>query len=240
MTDAYRVPDDPVWPSPPGPVGRHALRLDEPAHNAAAESTLADVRAAWWLTLALLVVGAAAGLAWSAWSGPQQKAFIGDGRVIARGRLYPLGETEKMVAADGRYAAIVAAVGLLAALVAWTSRAANRGPLVVLALLIGGLGGSALTWLTGYLTGGGSYAGKPGTTIDRLPLTLHMPGLLLVEPAVALLLYGLMVAFAARDDLGRADPVRDRLSVRSGQHAQHGWRDGDAPRPPQQGGFAPQ
>jgi hypothetical protein len=240
MTDPYRVPDEPAWPPPPGPIGRHALPLDQPPADGPAESTGTDLRVAAWFTLALLVVGAAVGVAWSAWSGPQQKAFIGDGQVIARGRLYPLGENETMVAADGRYAAIVAGVGLIAALVAWINRAANRGPLLVLALLLGGLGGATLTWFSGYLTGGGSYDGKPGTTIDRLPLTLHMPGLLLVEPAVALLLYGLMVAFAARDDLGRADPVRDRVSVGTGQHAQYGGRHGDAPGVPQQGGFPPQ
>jgi hypothetical protein len=188
----------------------------------------------------LLVVGAAVGVLWSVWSGPQQRAFVGDGQVIARGKLYPFDEVETMAAADGRYAAIVAGVGLVAALVAWIYRAANRGPLVVLALLIGGLGGAALTWFTGYLSGGGTYSGKPGTTIDHLPLTLHMRGLLLIEPAVALLLYGLLVAFAAHDDLGRTDPVRDRLSVRAGEHAEYRGGHRDGPGAPQEGGFPSQ
>lgn len=239
MTDAYRAPGDPAWEQS-GRFGQPALRLDAPPPTAAADTTLADVRVAAWFTLALLLVGAAVGVVWSTWSGPQQRAFVGDGQVIARGRIYPFDEVETMAAADGRYAAIVAALGLVAALVAWTYRAANRGPLVVSALLVGGLGGAALTWFTGYLTGGGTYDGKPGTTIDHLPLTLHMPGLVLVEPAVALLLYGLMVAFAARDDLGRADPVRHRVSVRARQHAEYRGGHRDGPGAPQQGGLPPQ
>jgi hypothetical protein len=239
MTDAYRVPDEPAGESPWG-FGQGAVGLDERRPTAAADATLADLRVASWMTLALLVVGAAVGPAWAAWSGPQQRAFVGDGQVIARGKLYPFDEVETMAAADGRYAVIVAAVGLVAALVAWIYRAGNRGPLAVMALLLGGLGGAALTWFTGYLTGGGSYDGQPGTTIKHLPLTLHMPGLLLVEPALGLLLYGLLVAFAARDDLGRPDPVRYRVSVRAGQHAEHRGGHRDGPGAPQQGGFPSQ
>ena len=67
-----------------------------------------------------------------------------------------------------------------------------------------------------------------------------MHGLVFVEPALATLLYGLFVAFAARDDLNRPDPVRERVSVGAGHEAEHGWGDRDGAGPAQQGDFAPQ
>lgn len=196
------------------------------------ERTRADLRVAGVLVGALVVIGALLGLVWSAWSGAQQSAYV-----IAPGELYPYQEVETMAAADGRYLVIVASVGVVAALVAWFAAKGHRGPLVVSALVVGGLAGAALTWWVGYLSGGGTYHGAPGSTIVRLPLTLHMPGLLLVQPAIATLLYGLFVAFAARDDLGRPDPVHDRLSVRAGSEPQHGGGDGDRPGPLEQREF---
>lgn len=211
------------------------LTAEAPRPATAGPHTHADLRVAGIVVLALAALGALLGVVWSAWSGPQQRAYV-----IAPGKLYPFDEVETRVAADGRYLVLVAAAGLVAALVAWFVRAANRGPLLVLALAAGGLAGAALTWWVGYLTGGGTYDGKPGTTIPQLPLTLHMTGFVAVEPAVAALVYGLFVAFSARDDLGRPDPVRQRVSVRRGGDPENGWRDGDAARPLQQGDLPPQ
>lgn len=195
----------------------------------------ADLRIAGIILLTLSVLGAVLGLVWKAWSGPQQRAFV-----IAPGKLYPFDEVETMAAADGRYLVIVAATGLLAALLVWAVRPRNRGPLVQLALCVGGFVGAVLTAWTGHLVDGGTVHGKPGTTIAHLPLSLHMRGLALVEPAVAALVYGLFVAFAARDDLGRADPVRERVSVRAGDDAQDGGGYGDAPRALQESDLPPQ
>jgi hypothetical protein len=205
MTQSRR-PDEglPVWQAPEltdVPVESGRRRARRPA-----EETLADARAAMYVVLILAVVGAALGPVWSWWSGPQQRAFV-----IAPGKLFPFDEVETMAAADGRFLVIVASVGLLAGLATWLLRPSHRGPLVLMALAVGGLGGAVLTWWTGYLTGGGTRHGEAGTTIAQLPLSLHMPGLLFVEPALAILVYGLFVAFAARDDLGRPDPVRQRV-----------------------------
>jgi hypothetical protein len=61
----------------------------------------------------------------------------------------------------------------------------------------------------------------------HLDLSLHMTGLLYLEPVIALLLYGLLVSFASSDDLGRPDPARARWSVprRPEQHDAGGYRD---------------
>ena len=68
-----------------------------------------------------------------------------------------------------------------------------------------------------------------------------MPGLVFVEPAIAALVYGMLVAFAADDDLGRPDPVRDALfSVGAGDHPEYGWGDRDAAGALQEGNLPPQ
>ncbi|HKC29502.1 MAG TPA: hypothetical protein VKB75_15920 [Jatrophihabitans sp.] len=194
----------------------------EPMTTGVAAETRADLRIALQVVLVLAALGAALGLVWAWWAGPQQRAYV-----LAPGQLYPFDETERMAAADGRYLVIVAAVGLVASVALWWWRAANRGALLLVALIVGGLAGAALTAWIGYLSGGGTYSGKRGTTIAHLPLSLHMRGLLFIEPALATMVYGLLAAFAARDDLDRADPVRDRLSVRAGRQPQDGWRDRD-------------
>jgi hypothetical protein len=197
--------------------------------------TRADLRAAAFVVVALAVVGALLGLAWSGWSGPQQRAFV-----IAPGKLYPFDEVETMAAADGRYLVLTGIVGLAAGLLAWFRLREHRGPIIALALVIGALAGAALTWWVGHLTDGGTYSGRKGSTIAHLPLTLHMHGLLLLEAALAALVYGLFSAFAVRDDLGRDDPVRTRASVQRREQAQRGGGDGDAPGASQQGDLPPQ
>ncbi|SHG63025.1 Protein of unknown function [Jatrophihabitans endophyticus] len=179
----------------PGGAGRPDA---DPRRDAAA-----DLRVAAVIVLALAVVGALLGLVWAAWSPPGPIALV------RSAGLQP-DETEAFVAGDGRYLVLSAVAGLLAGLLAWT-RSRQRGPIVLLALAVGGLAGSLLLWAVGRLTGGGSTDGKVNTIVARLPLTLHAHGLLFLQAGVAVLVYGLLVAFAARDDLGRPDPLRDRL-----------------------------
>jgi hypothetical protein len=212
-----------------------------------APSNSTDLRIAAWVVAALAGIGAVLGVLWSAWSGPQQRAYV-----VEPGRLYPFDEVETMAAADGRYLILVGLAGLLAGAGIWYWRAANRGPLVALALGLGGLAGAALTWLVGYLTGGGTYDGRKGTIIAHLPLSLRMHGLLFAEPVAAVLVYGLFAAFAVRDDLGRDDPVRERAlasvrarsvqaqSVEAGEHPQYGGGYGDAAGAAQQGDLSAQ
>lgn len=223
MTDPPELPPGPAWAPP---VGNPYLDDQPDALEHRERSVVADLRVAGGVLVGLAALGALLGVIWAWWSGPQQRAYV-----IAPGKLYPFDEAETMGAADGRYLVLVAATGLVAALLLWTWRRQNRGPLVVLALGIGGVAGAALTAWVGHLTGGGTFDGRAGTTIAHLPLSLHMRGLLFAEPALAALVYGLVVAFTARDDLGRPDPVRDAASVRAGDHPQYrgGYRDAAGP-----------
>jgi hypothetical protein len=184
----------------------------------------AGVRLAVGLVVVLVVVGAVLGLVWQAWSPPGPLAAVQAGGIQAD-------ETEAWAAGDGRFAIIALAVGLLAGLLVWFVRGL-RGPLGVLALMTGGLAGAAVTNAIGHVVRGPgttySCGSDTGRCIEHLPLTVHMPALYLLEPLAAVLVYGLLVAFAARDDLGRADGWRRPASVPAGRDPQDGWgyRDG--------------
>lgn len=152
-----------------------------------------------YLVLALAILGALLGVLWQWWSPPG-----GLGYVVAPHAIQP-DETETFIAEDGRFAVIGISAGLVAGLGTWFFRSV-RGPVMALALCLGGLLGSVLTGTVGHLLDGGHGNGKTNTLLPQLPLAVHMRGLWLLESAVALLVYGVCVSFAAEDDLGRPDP----------------------------------
>jgi hypothetical protein len=175
--------------------------------------------------------GALLGLIWQWWSPPGPAGYIiGPGQIQAD-------ETEAFVAGDGRYGLIVLVCGIAAGLFVWFGRATTRGTGAVVALAVGGLGGAWLTEVVGRLTGGGTDSGRANTVVAHLPLSVHMSGLLFVEAAAAVLVYGLCVSFAVADDLGLPDPQREaaRGSVGRQVQLQHAGGDGDRPGGPQQG-----
>ena len=113
-------------------------------------------------------------------------------------------ETEAFIGTDGWFALLTAIAGLIAALVVWTRRS-WRGPAAVVALALGGVVGALVTALVGHLTGGGAVEPARLAPCITLPVSLHATGLLFLESAVAVLVYGLLVAFTTRDDLGRTE-----------------------------------
>jgi hypothetical protein len=190
-----------------------------------------DVRGAVIIVAAMAVVGVLLGLVWLWWSPGRPIGFV-----IAPHAVQP-DETEAFVASDGRFAVLTVVIGLVAGTVVWFVRSL-RGPFAAGALAVGGLAGAWLTERVGNLFGGGHASGPNQTVIDRLPLSVHMSGLRVLEAAVAILAYGLFVSFAASDDLGRADSG-DADSVVLGGHAEHGWSHSDAPGALHQSDLAP-
>jgi hypothetical protein len=196
-----------------------------------------QIRAALAVVALLAVVGCALGPIWSWWSPPGPLGEQIPSGVIAD-------ETEAFIAADGRFALLTAAVGLVAALACWALRSV-RGPWIAAALAVGGVIGAVLTDVIGHLVRGGGQPIPVTRTIARinhLPLQVHATGLLLVEAALAALVYALFVAFTAHDDLGRGDPIRvaARRSAEAGGQPDGGGGDGDAAGAPQQREFPAQ
>lgn len=194
-----------------------------------------DLRVGLVLVAILVIAGVAAGAVWAAWSPPGSRALV-----LPNGAILP-DETEAFVAGDGRFAILVLAIGIAAGLLAWFFTPV-RGVVPMLALSLGGLLGAVLTWGVGYALGGGSDSARPGTLINQLRLTLHMHGLVFLEAAAASLVYGLCVAFAAADDLGRPDQAPEPPSFSVGPHVelQDAGGHGDGAGAAQEGGLAPQ
>lgn len=190
-----------------------------------------DLRAGAYVVLALAALGALLGVVWRSWSPPG-----GLGYVVAPHAIQP-DETEAFIAGDGRFAVICAATGLLAGLVTWFITS-TRGPVTALALGLGGLLGSSLTGVVGHLLAGGTGNGKTNTLLHQLPLSVHMRGLLLLEAAVAVLVYAVCASFAAADDLGRPEP--DAPSVGVGDEVQGAGGHRDTPGALQQPYLPPQ
>lgn len=175
-----------------------------PAHPPALDTRAdraAQLRAAGFVAGALVVVGVVVGVVWSLWSPP------GPAGLVLSAGVQP-DETEAWAAGDGRFAALVAAVGLVAGVAAWRLDRV-RGPLMALALAVGGVGGALLADRVGSLVRGDGrmYSCGDGASrcVDHLPLHVQMHALWLVEAVLALLVYSLFTAFAVADDLGRPD-----------------------------------
>jgi hypothetical protein len=157
-----------------------------------------DVYVGAWIVATLAVAAIPLGFVWQAVS-PRSA-----GLVLQSGAIVP-DETEAFIGTDGWFALLTGLVGLVAAVVVW-SRRSWRGPAAIVALALGGVVGAMVTALVGHLAGGGKSTGKADALIT-LPVSLHATGLLCLEAAVAVLLYGLLVAFTTRDDLGRPAPA---------------------------------
>ena len=170
-------------------IGMPTARLD-----GVRRSWARDLRVSIGVIVALVAAGIPAGMIWWAWS-PRTVGYV-----FAPHAVIP-DDSEALIASDGRFLVITAAVGLLAAVLVW-SRRSWRGPLVAAGLGVGALAGALVTDLIGRLAGGGHTDG-PLHTLIKLPVAVRAEGLLLVQPLVALLVYGLAVSFASHDDLGR-------------------------------------
>lgn len=234
-------------------------RRDQPTGAEPSAQALSDLRVAGVVAAVLIAVDALLGLVWAWWSPPRFAAVIyPHGALLPNTDSYNGTREESWIAGDGRFLVIAVAVGLLAALGVWWLRRGNRGPTVAVGLAVGSVLGALAMDFTGYLAGGGDGDGRYKVTLTdgsvlpytkQLPLAVHATGLLVVQAAVALLVYAVLAAFCARDDLGRPDPVRGRFaaqppasttSVDAGDHPQGGRGYGDAAGVLQQGDLPPQ
>lgn len=175
--------------------------------------TRPEWRAAVVVVLGLVAFGALAGVGWWQWSPARGVALA-----LGPHSLIP-DETENFMAADGRYAVITGGIGLVAALAAWRWHRV-RGPAVAAALAVGSTLGALVTALSGWALGGGVSGATLPTADARIIVTPRLEvrahGLLLVEPLTALLAYGVLVLWAARDDLGRRSSAAQQIQARGG------------------------
>src|SRR5437899_2018360 len=112
---------------PPADVG--SWQAPEPAPREP-WFTLRDLRVASVVVAVLTVAGVGLGALWLWWAPARPAAYV-----IGPGLIEPDG-TESFVAADGRYAVLVAGIGVIAGIVAYCLRP-TRGPAMVAGLFVG-------------------------------------------------------------------------------------------------------
>lgn len=157
-----------------------------------------DVRAAAYVVALLAVVGAVLGAVWELWS--RHSSQLGSRGFVTASGVIP-DEKEGFIAGDARFVILTGAVGLIAGLIAWRWRE-RRGPLMPVALAVGGLLGAALTAVVGHALAAGRTGG-PANSVIVIKLSLHAYGLGMIEAVLALLVYLVGVLVIKPDDLGR-------------------------------------
>jgi hypothetical protein len=159
--------------------------------------------------LAITVLGVPVGLLWAAVA-PRTAYQVAGGRTLLADP-----ETQTLIAADGWFAVLTAAAGLLCGLAAYVlaGRVGELGPLAGIA--VGGAAAAVVAWWLGHVSGLGAYhhalrASADGTLV-RAPLTLHALGVVLAWPLTAVVVFGLLEAL----DVARRES-RTRLAGDSG------------------------
>ncbi|MFF0743423.1 ABC transporter permease [Streptomyces sp. NPDC004111] len=157
-----------------------------------------EIRRAVVVMVVMAVAGLLLGLLW-AWLAPKVPLVSTDKAVFLKDT-----EGEEAAGADGTFALLSMAFGLVSAVVVfWLYR--RGGIPLVIALLVGGLMGAWLGWLTGEWFGPASdvvaRAKEVGVGVAfDAPLKLGAKGVLLVWPFVGVLVHlGLTAAWGVRD-----------------------------------------
>lgn len=200
-------------------------------------TSAAELRQGALVVVALAVLGVLAGVVWKVWTVKTHGYYIGSNIIIPD-------ETEGWIGADAHFAIITGITGLIAGPVVWRMRRA-RGATMAVAIAVGGLLGSLIAAQVGHLIAGGNHTVQKNTNfVDRLPLSVHAHGLLVVEAVLALATYLAAVLFTARDDLGVPSVAPSGPAGKPSAVAEHGpeglRRDGYGVSGGQQGNLPPQ
>lgn len=184
------------YPQPSGiPVAGAPLPWAPAAPPEAQWTSPSELRDGAAVVVALAVVGVLAGVVWKFWTVKTHGYDIGSNIIIPD-------ETEGWIGGDAHFGIITGLIGLIAGPLAWRLRR-SRGATMAVALAVGGVLGSLIAAGVGHLIGGGNHTVEKNTNfVDRLPLSVHTHGLLVVQAVLALATYLVATLFTARDDLG--------------------------------------
>ncbi|WFE41427.1 DUF2567 domain-containing protein [Micromonospora sp. WMMD998] len=132
------------------------------------------VATALGVTALLSALGAPLGLLW-AWLAPGTPV-----RQTPGGAVYAVPQPEQPIAADGWFSLLALGFGVLAAIALWTLLRWRRGPLILLAVTLGGFGAAVVAWQVGRRIGLATFerlleTAPPGTDFTR-PVDLRAGG----------------------------------------------------------------
>jgi hypothetical protein len=194
----HQAPDERTTADPPSaPPTYHGVRFGE----------LLQLRALPWAAVVIAVTalaGALLALLWSA-LGPHVGVLM-----TVQGPILAEGNTEQFAGGDVRYAELTALAGLLAGVAVWQLRR-WRGPLLVIALALGGLVGAYITAKLGTEIGRDAYEGllktAPRGREFSQPMNLRAEGLQFLQAIVAVTAYMVLAAWSRFPDLGIPQPT---------------------------------
>jgi hypothetical protein len=172
----------------------------------------ADLRSSALLMSALALIGLPAGVLW--WLlAPRLDFRITSGGPVP---VDAVPSSELLIADDGVYVLVLAALGLLCGAAAWRIRR-RRGVAIVVALAVGATLMAVLAWQMGQYLGAGPTRAQLAHVGGRVTTSLTLGSLpaLAIAPFTALLAYLVGVLSARGDDLGRtaaSDPASGRVS----------------------------
>jgi hypothetical protein len=203
------VPGDDQVAAPPAgylpvgspPVPEAAVILPARRHWSAWSEIRGDLRGAAVIVSVLALSGFLVGLLW--WALAPRADF----RITAAGPTAIGNPSAELFAADDAvFAVILAGIGILAGLLAWSLRRRRRGVATLLALALGTAAAAAIAWQLGQLLGPAPSAAALAQVGGRVTtsLTLHSLPALAVGPFCAVLVYLAAAVFTRRDDLGRS------------------------------------
>ncbi len=172
-------------------------------------------------TLIIAVLGVLVGLLWTTIAPRTSYVIVGGKSFLADP------EAQTLIAADGWYATITAAAGLLCGLVAYILAGRLRDTGLIAGLALGGTAAALIAWRVGHLFGNSAFrhqvrTARDGTTA-RAALDLHAAGVVISWPLIALVVYGLLEALDVTGrDSRRQAAAGDLGGYGSGQPYQFG------------------
>jgi hypothetical protein len=156
-------------------------------------------------TLVIAVLGIPAGLLWTAVA-PRTTYVIAGGQAI-------LGdpESQTLIAADGWFAVLTAAAGVLCGVVAYVLAGRLREIGLLAALGVGGTAAGLIAWWVGSLIGRSSFQHQIRTAHDgttaKSALDLHAAGVVIAWPLIAVVVFGLLEALDVARRESRGQPA---------------------------------
>lgn len=155
-------------------------------------------------TLVIAVLGVPVGLLWTAVA-PVTTYVVAGGKTFLADP-----ETQTLIAADGWFAALTAAAGLLCGAAGYALAGRLGEPGLLGGVAAGATAAAIVAWRVGHLSGLSHYrhvlrTAGDGTTV-KAALTVHATGVLVVWPLIAVVVFGLLEALdpTGRESRGRA------------------------------------
>lgn len=154
--------------------------------------------------LLIAVLGVPVGLLWTAVA-PATAYVVAGGKAFLADP-----ETQTLIAADGWFAVLTAAAGLLCGVAGYGLAGRLGEPGLLGGVTAGAIAAAVVAWQVGHLAGLSHYrhtlaAARDGATVHA-PLDLHAAGVIVAWPLVAVVVFGLLEALdpTGRESRGRA------------------------------------